>query len=139
MINGTTIHYFYYCKRKCWLSFNGINLEDNSEDARIGKILHKLKEGKNSEIAIDGIKIDRISRTFLTEYKKSDSDIKAAEMQVLLYLHILKEKGIELKGKLEFLEKGNAKAKIIELTEENEKKLISLFNFPTLKTKIVEI
>lgn len=128
MINGTILSYYFHCKRRCWLCFNRINLEDNSEDVRIGKILHELKEDKKSEILIDGIKIDKISKNFIIEYKKTDSDIKSAEMQLLLYLYILKSKGIELSGKLEFLEKGTSKNVIITLDEEKEKGLLTIID-----------
>ena len=61
-ITGTLINYYYHCKRQCWLFFNNVNMEDNSEDVHLGKILHELKNtGKNSEIAIDSIKIDKIT------------------------------------------------------------------------------
>lgn len=124
MINGSLINAFYYCKRECWLLFNRINLEDSSPDVRMGKILHELKEDKNSEVSINGIKIDKIKKSFLIEYKKSNTNIDAAKMQVLLYLYILKEKGIELKGKIEFLEKQRESPIIIELTQEEELNLI---------------
>ena len=42
-INGTIINYYFHCKRQCYLFANRINLEDNSEDVRIGKVLHEIK------------------------------------------------------------------------------------------------
>jgi CRISPR-associated exonuclease Cas4 len=129
-INGTLINYYFHCRRQCWLHGNRVNLEDNSEDVRIGKIIHELKsEGKeNAEISIDNIKIDRITKDYLVEIKKSDADVEAVKWQVLLYLSILKNKGIERKGKIEFEEKNKQDQKIIyvELTEENESELKKL-------------
>lgn len=129
-INGTLINYYFHCKRQFWLHGNRINLEDNSEDVRIGKILHELKsEGKkNTEISIDNVKIDKITDEYLVEIKKSDADIEAVKWQVLLYLRILKDKGIERKGKIEFEEKNKQNKKIIyiELTEELEEELEKL-------------
>ncbi|MBI6871966.1 CRISPR-associated protein Cas4 [Clostridium aciditolerans] len=126
-ITGTIINYYFHCKRQCWLHANRINLEDNSEEVRIGKVLHELKaEGKkNTEISIDNIKIDKITDEYLVEIKKSDADIEAVKWQVLLYLKKLKEKGIVRKGKIEFGERNKQDKKIIyiELTEENEKEL----------------
>jgi CRISPR-associated exonuclease Cas4 len=126
-INGTLINYYFHCKRQFWLHGNRINLEDNSEDVRIGKILHELKsEGKkNTEISIDNVKIDKITDEYLVEIKKSDADIEAVNWQVILYLKILKDKGIERKGKIEFEEKNKQNKKIlyVELTEELEKEL----------------
>ena len=63
-INGTLINYYFHCKTQCWLHANRLNLEDNSEDVRIGKVLHEINEEKNkhSEISIDNIKIDKKRR-----------------------------------------------------------------------------
>ena len=129
-ITGTLINYYFHCKTQCWLHANRINLEDNSEDVRIGKILHELAEekGKKTEIAIDNIKIDKLTKEYLVESKKSDSDPEAVKWQVLLYLYKLKEKGVVKKGKIEFWEKRNQNKKIhyIELDEVNEKELLEV-------------
>jgi CRISPR-associated exonuclease Cas4 len=129
-INGTLISYFFICKTKLWLHANRINLEDNSEDVRIGKVLHEINEekGKKPEISIDNIKIDKLTRDYLIEVKKSDSDPEAVKWQVLLYLHKLKQKGIEKKGKIEFIEKNRQDKKVhyIDLTDENEKELLQV-------------
>lgn len=102
-------------------------MEDNSEDVHIGKIIHELKsEGKkNAEISIDNVKIDKIIKDYLVEIKKSDADIEAVKWQVLFYLSLLKSKGINREGKIEFQEKNKQDKKIIyvSLTEENEMKL----------------
>ena len=129
-ITGTLINYYFHCKTQCWLHANRINLEDNSEDVRIGKILHELAEerGKKTEIAIDNIKIDKLTKDYLVEVKKSDSDTEAVKWQVLLYLHKLKQKGISKKGKIEYIEKRGKGKKIdyIELDEVNEKELLEV-------------
>lgn len=129
-ITGTIINYYFHCKRQCWLFANRINLEDNSEDVRIGKVLHELKmEGKkNTEISIDNVKIDKISGDYLVEIKKSDADMEAVKWQVLLYLKILKDKGIEKKGRIEYMEKNKQDRKIhyVDLTEEYERQVEAL-------------
>ncbi|WP_315115813.1 CRISPR-associated protein Cas4 [Clostridium intestinale] len=126
-ITGTLINYYFHCKRQCWLLGNRINLEDNSEDVRIGRVLHEISaEGKkNTEITIDNVKIDKITGDYLVEMKKSDADTEAVKWQVLLYLKVLKSKGIEKKGKVKFIEKNKSESKtmFIELNEENEKEL----------------
>jgi CRISPR-associated exonuclease Cas4 len=130
MITGTLINYYFHCKTQCWLHANRINLEDNSEDVRIGKVLHEINEekSKNTEISIDNIKIDKLTREYLVEVKKSDSDVEAVKWQVLLYLYKLKQKGVEKKGKIEFIEKNRQKKKIhyIELDETNQKELLEV-------------
>lgn len=125
-ITGTLMNYYFHCKRQCYLFGNRLNLEDNSEEVRIGKALHEEKAQKgDAEIAIEHIKLDKLTSEYLTEIKKSDADVEAAKWQLLLYLEVLKEKGIERKGKIEFIEKNKTDKKIItvELTEELEKEL----------------
>lgn len=120
-INGTLINYYFHCKRQCYLHGNRLNLEDNSENVKIGKAIHEEKESKskNSEIAIDNIRIDKITKEYLIEIKKSDADVDACKWQLLYYLKILKDKGIHRKGKLEFVEKkkGNNKILYFELND----------------------
>ncbi|MFK2822575.1 CRISPR-associated protein Cas4 [Arcobacter sp. YIC-80] len=132
MVNGTLINYYFHCKRQCYLHANRINLEDNSEDVRIGKILHEINEekSKKSEISIENIKIDKLTRDYLVEVKKSDSDVESVKWQVLLYLYKLKQKGVIKKGKIEFIEKNKQDKKIhyIELDELSEKKLLKILN-----------
>lgn len=110
---------------------NRINLEDNSEEVKIGKAIHEERAGKeNTEIAIENIRLDKLTDEYLTEVKKSDADIEAAKWQLIFYLKILKEKGIIRKGKLEFVEKNKRSRKtlIIELTEELECELERYIN-----------
>lgn len=126
-VNGTLINYYFHCKRQCFLHGNRINLEDNSENVKIGKALHEEKalDSPNSEIFIDNICVDRLTGEYLTEIKKSDADETACKWQLFYYLMVLKQKGIVRKGKLEFLEKnkGGKRTIILELTEEDERLL----------------
>lgn len=126
-VNGTLINYYFHCKRQCYLHGNRLNLEDNSEQVKIGKAIHdeRAENSKNSEVAIDNIRLDKLTRDYLAEIKKSDADMEAAKWQLLYYLKVLKEKGIVRKGKLEFVEKNKRDKKtiILELTEELEQKL----------------
>lgn len=148
-VTGTLINYYFHCKRQCWLHGNRINLEDNSEDVKIGKALHEVKasEGQATEIAVENIKIDKITKDYLIEIKKSDADYEAVKWQVLFYLNILKEKGIERRGKIEFIEKNKSDRKVFyvdlddncsEHLKEIEKELIDLINNPTPPPYIFE-
>lgn len=127
MVNGTLINYYFHCKRQCYLHGNRLNLEDNSESVKIGRAIHEEKEEKlaDSEIAIDNIKLDGLTSKYLVEIKKSDADIDASKWQLLLYLRILKDKGVLREGKLEFVEKRKQTKKVlyVTLTEENEVQL----------------
>lgn len=126
-VNGTLINYYLHCKRQCYLHGNRMNLEDNSEIVQVGKAIHEEKaaDSSNAEIAIDHIKIDKLTAQYLTEIKKSDADEEAAKWQLYYYLYVLKAKGIERKGKLQFVEKNKAAEKvlILELTPEIEVQL----------------
>ena len=125
-VNGTLVNYYFHCKRQCYLFGNRLNLEDNSEEVKTGKAIHEECAGhSNTEIAIDNIKLDKLTAEYLVEVKKSDADVDAAKWQLLYYLKILKRKGIIRKGKLEFIEKNksNKKTIVIELTEETEHEL----------------
>jgi len=129
-LTGTVINYYFHCKRQCWLFAHRLNLEDNSEDVRIGRVLHELQKdaARQTEISIANIKIDKLTNEYLVELKKSDADIEAAKWQVLLYLKKLREKGIERIGKLEFVERNKQDRKIhyVELTPDNEARLNAL-------------
>lgn len=125
MLTGTIVNYYFHCKRQCWLFYNRINLEDNSEDVRIGRVLHELTEDKKEDLSIDNIKIDKITREYVIEIKKSDADIKAAIAQLQFYLMVLDGKGINRKGKLECIEKNKQNRKIhyTIIDEETKEKL----------------
>ena len=100
-VNGTLVNYYFHCKRQCYLHGNRLNLEDESENVKIGKAIHEEKcdKERNREITIDNIKLDKLTTKYLTETKKSDADIEAAKWQLLYYLKILKSKGIIRKGR----------------------------------------
>jgi len=126
-VNGTLMNYYFHCKRQCYLLGSRLNLEDNSEDVKIGKAIHEERaEKENTEISIENIRLDKLTADYLTEVKKSDADVEAARWQLIFYLSILKGKGMIRKGKLEFVEKNKSdkRTEIIELTEDLEKELV---------------
>ncbi len=126
-VNGTLVNYYFHCRRQCYLFGNRMNMEDNSEEVKIGKAIHEERNNReNTELAIENIRLDKLTGEYLTELKKSDADPVAAKWQLLYYLKVLKEKGIERKGKLEFAEKNKTgkKTVLLELTEDTEKELL---------------
>ena len=124
-MNGTLINYFFHCKRQCYLHGNRLNLEDNSEIVKIGRELHSERNRSDDcEIAIENIKIDKLTPKYLVEIKKSDADEEAVKWQVYYYLSVLKRKGIIRTGKVEYIEKNKKNHTIYyELTDEIEKEL----------------
>ncbi len=126
-INGTLMNYYIHCPRQCYLHAQRLNLESNSEDVKVGKALHESKymNDDNAEIAIDNIRLDKLTKEYLTETKKSDADVEASRWQLIFYLYVLKQKGIVRKGKLEFIQKNKEKKTvIIELDESLENELL---------------
>ena len=126
-VNGTLVNYYFHCRRQCYLFGNRMNMEDNSEEVKIGKAIHEERNNReNTELAIENIRLDKLTGEYLTELKKSDADPVAAKWQLLYYLKVLKEKGLERKGKLEFAEKNKTgkKTVLLELTGDTEKELL---------------
>lgn len=120
------MNYYFHCKRQCYLFGNRLNLEDNSEEVKIGKAIHEERANQNNtELAIENIRLDKLTAEYLTEIKKSDADVEASRWQLIYYLKVLKEKGVIRKGKLEFVEKNkkNKKTMIVELNEQLEEEL----------------
>lgn len=78
-ITGTMVNYYIHCKRQCWLFAHKMNFEDDSEDVRTGRVLHEIRsEGRNNtEIQIEGIKVDKMTEEYVVELKKSDADVEA--------------------------------------------------------------
>lgn len=83
MLTGTVVNYYRHCRRQCWLFYHKLNMEDNSEDVRIGRVLHALSSEKEGELAIDNIRLDKITDEYVVEMKKSDADLDAALIQEL--------------------------------------------------------
>ncbi|AQR76249.1 CRISPR-associated protein Cas4 [Paenibacillus larvae] len=129
-ITGTVVNYYVHCRRQCWLVAHGMNFEDDSEDVRIGRVQHEIRsEGKkNTEIAIEGIKVDKLTDQYVVEVKKSDADVEATKWQTLYYLYVLRQKGMERQGRLEFIERNKQASKkmALELDIETEQELLVL-------------
>lgn len=119
-LTGTLINYYFHCKRQCYFAGNKMNFEHNSQLVQIGTALHHAKnKGKHTEVYLDGICIDKIQGDYVIEYKKSNSDMEAAKWQLYYYLYVLRQKGIDKKGKIICFENstGQEKTLEIELTE----------------------
>lgn len=95
-INGTIINYYFHCKRQCYLHGNRLNMEDNSEQVKIGKAIHeeRAENKNNTEIAIDNIRLDKLTKEYLTEVKKVGCRRRSHKRQLLYYLKVLKTKGV---------------------------------------------
>ena len=126
-INGTQINYYFICKTKLWLFSHNIQLEHESENVKLGKILHEDSFKREKDFLIDNlINVDFIKITDsveIHEVKKTQKMEKSHEFQLLYYMfHLKNEKDIEnIKGFLDYPR--NRKKKEIFLTKEKEDKL----------------
>jgi len=121
-IGGTVINYFMHCKRECYLYLHSILSYQKHGLLEIGRYYHD--EFEKNEDYINGIKIDKIDKNYVTEYKKKDSDRDAAYWQLIYYLYKLKQIEIIRKGILKYKE--SHREEVIELDEEKEKMIIKI-------------
>jgi len=120
MFTGTHINYYFTCERKLWFFHRSIQCEQESELVKIGKFYHEDLD----EIIIDNIKIDMIKKGKIWELKKSIKNRKASIYQVLYYLYVLKQKGIDTSAVIKYRE-NNRKEEVV-LTEEKEKEMLKI-------------
>ena len=131
-VNGTQINYYFICKTKLWLFSHNIQLEHESENVKLGKILHEDSFKREKEFLIDNlINVDFIKLTDcveIHEVKKTRKMEKSHEYQLLYYMYYLKnEKDIEnIKGFLDY--PNNRKKKEIFLTQEKEEELLKIIH-----------
>lgn len=131
-INGTQINYYFVCKTKLWLFSHNIQMEQESDNVKLGKTLHENSYKKENEVLIDNlINVDFIKNKNpieIHEVKKTQSMKKSHEFQLLYYIYYLKkEKGLKnIVGYLNY--PTNRKTIKIELTEDKEKELENILN-----------
>lgn len=96
-VTGLMIYYYFVCKRKLWLSYNGISMEAENENVSLGKYLNESSYSKerkniliNNEINIDFVKKEGV----IHEIKKSRKIEKASIWQVKYYLYYLEREDV---------------------------------------------
>ena len=104
---GNQINYYFLCKRKLWLFSNNIEMERESDNVKLGKLLHEQSyQREKKEIEIDGkIKIDFIKKdAVISEVKKSASLEESHIWQLKYYLYYLKTQKMVLNvtGKIHY-------------------------------------
>jgi len=125
---GTYIYYYFVCPRKLWFYSHKITMEHESDLVQIGKYIELFyKEEKKYErkVIIENISPDVLKRykdfVLVFEIKKSEKFKEAALWQLKYYLWYLKNKGLNVKGKLIIPEEN--KEEHVELTEKDEEKI----------------
>jgi len=100
-ITAVEVSYYFFCKRRLYLHHHGIRMEHTSDTVYEGKLIgestYEERPAKNTQLELDGIKIDYYDAKTQTvhETKKSDKMEQAHEAQVLYYLYVLHRNGIE--------------------------------------------
>lgn len=123
-VSGTMFYYYFVCKRKLWFFSNEIQLEDENEDVKLGKLLDESSYSREEKhILIDNtINIDFIKDwKILHEIKKQKSIEEAGIWQVKYYLYFLKKRGIYLeKGILDYPKLKKREEIFLSLEDEKE-------------------
>ena len=105
-ITGIMIYYYFVCQRRLWYFINQINMEQNSELVKIGKIFDETTYTREKkQILIDNtINIDFIkNKAVLHEVKKTKAIEEAGIWQIKYYIYYLENKGVQdIKAKIDF-------------------------------------
>jgi CRISPR-associated exonuclease Cas4 len=104
-VRGVEVHYYAVCRRKLWLFNKGILFEQDGNDrVTAGKVLHeKAYPRLDKELSIDEhIRIDRQDGDVLREIKLTSKMEEADRLQMLYYLYLLKQKGLNKTGLLSY-------------------------------------
>lgn len=121
-ITGVMVYYYFVCQRKLWYFCHDINMESESENVALGRLLDENSYKRDDKhININNvINIDFIrEHGEIHEVKKSRAIEEAGIWQVKYYLYYLKKRGVEnLKAKIDYpLLKKNL---IVELSPADE-------------------
>lgn len=104
-INGTLVWYYHICKREVWLMSRHIAPDEYDTNIDIGRFLHQISYGRNKkEIHFGNVKFDVLikdkNKIVIGETKKTSKFETASKYQLLYYLRIMKEAGLEATGVL---------------------------------------
>jgi CRISPR-associated exonuclease Cas4 len=123
---GTEVGYYFICRKKLWWFHHGIEMEQESDRVKLGKLVHESSyERRKKEISIDNkIVLDWQADGVIHEVKLTDKMEEAHEFQLLYYIYYLKRrKGVEgLTGRIDYPKLRQTQD--VELTAEKEARLI---------------
>lgn len=103
-VSGLLFSYSYLCERKVWLYYHKINFENEHKNVQLGKQIDESSYSRfEHSISVDGIiNIDYIKNNIVYEVKKSNSREDMSIAQVKYYLYILRKKGINMDGQINY-------------------------------------
>lgn len=104
-VNGTLVWYYNICKREVWLMSRNIAPDQSDTNIDIGRFIHETSYSRSKkEISFGNVKFDVLLRDknkiVIGETKKTSKFETASKYQLLYYLQVLEEAGIEAKGVL---------------------------------------
>ncbi len=125
-VTGTHIAYLLTCKRKLWLFARHIRMEHTSDVVGEGKVIgettYTRRAEKFTELEVGGSKIDFYDKKnrVIHEVKKSSKVEHAHTAQVLFYMWLLEQNGVEgVTAQLEYPKLKETKT--IEMTAESRR------------------
>jgi CRISPR-associated exonuclease Cas4 len=127
-ITGVMVQYYKACRRELWFFANQINMDYESEDIEIGRLIHEksyARERKN--VNLGGVTFDFVKRgseTIIFEMKKSSRLEEPVRYQLYYYLWYAKRAGKRLRGMLVYPKE--KKREEVVLTDSIERELAEI-------------
>ena len=124
IFTGTEVGYYFICKKKLWWFAHGVEMEQEHDRVRLGKLVHEESYARRrKELNIDDrIVLDWREDGVIHEVKLTDKMEAAHEMQLLYYLYYLKRKGVEgVRGQIDYPRL--RQTKMVELNEAREQEI----------------
>lgn len=115
------VQYYVACKRELWFFGNKINMDYESDDIKVGRLIHKesyKRENKEimfEDVAFDFVKIEG-DNAIIFEIKKSSKLREPVKFQLYYYLWYALKHGTKAKGVI--LYKKEKKKEQIELNDQ---------------------
>jgi len=123
-VRGIEVNYCVVCPRKCWWFQRKLEQEGGSELVELGRLTHEQSFTRQTQRGIDiegFVRLDFIEEGIVHEVKHGRTMERAHKLQLLYYLYLLRERGIETKGILHYPRQ--RKREVIELTPAWEREL----------------
>ena len=138
-VNGVMVQYYVACKRELWFFGNKINMDYESDDIKIGKIVHRASYPREEkEVAFENAVFDFIKNeegTYIFEIKKSSRLEEPAKYQLYYYLWFANKNGSHAKGEIVYPRERRKEELVLseEINEEIEKIVADIPNVINMK------
>lgn len=124
--NGVYVWYYCICKREVWLMARGIVPDQKDENIDLGRFIHEnYYKRDDKEISFGNVRFDVVfqskEKVVIGETKKSSTFYEASKYQLLFYLRVMRQAGINASGILLYPEERRRVE--VELDDDSEKEL----------------